>query len=148
MTDTELNLAAAFNVLATKLHLKTENQATKKQAAALAVIELAKREWRVIGGQCIHFVIQKNGVLTCTDHSPAHPAKPQGFACSHETAVRRHLTKKLAVVIAERSERYERYTLTYSGKTKAAIPHNASAEEVHDALVAFEGRMRKQGSES
>lgn len=89
----DILLYRAHNELAKTLRFKKEGPGSKRLAGNLQVIPLGARKWHVFGGECQHIVIQRDGVLTCTDHEPAHLPPIPGYACSHEVAVRRHLTR-------------------------------------------------------
>lgn len=94
----EIELYRAQNELAKTLRLKHEAGSAKRLAAKLTVTPIhpdGRTSWRVTGGQCEHVVTKMGGVLCCTDHVPSHAAPVDGFACSHEVAVRRFLVQEV-----------------------------------------------------
>lgn len=94
----EGRLYQAHNTLAKSLRLKREAGSAKRLAAKLTVTVIdpdGRTSWRVSGGQCEHVVLRMAGELECVDHSPAHAPPLEGFACSHEIAVRRYLVQAI-----------------------------------------------------
>lgn len=89
-------LHQAQDVLSKTLTLKSEaGSSVKRLATKLTVAPTGEAEWQVSGGQCQHTVIRQDSLLVCVDHSPAHLPPRDGFACSHETAVRRYLVQEI-----------------------------------------------------
>lgn len=94
----EIQLHRAHAELAQSLRLKREAGSAKQLAAKLTVTPIypdGRTSWRVTGGQCEHVVTKMGGVLCCTNHILAHPPPIDGFACSHEIAVRRFLVQEI-----------------------------------------------------
>lgn len=89
-------LARAQTTLSKTLSLKSEAcSSVKKLAAKLTVVPLQVNRWQVTGGECQHTVIREGASLSCIDHTTSHQPKKEGFACSHEAAVRRYLVQEI-----------------------------------------------------